>query len=527
MATTTATPKFRRRSTRPENNPDAPKAVMTEADLFRIWRLDPEICIQQAIIDPYNAATGQGIRMTTQQREAIVATKDLIAAKLAVFRGEATLEQQELAKKIGLSIMAGKGIGKDTLISWLLLWFVWAHPYCKVPCTSVSSDQLEKVLWSELAKWLPTSYLAPFLKLQSGKLFYTALEPEVVGKRWFAYTKTANPNSTELEPEGVAGAHEDYVMVVVDEASGVNDSIFQSLEGTLTQMVNFMVMIFNPTRSRGYAIDSQETRAHRWITHRWNAEDSEIGNKDIHTRLLEDYGRDSNPYRIRVLGLPPITDVQTLIPYDWIQDAVGRELEGFEREPLVKAVDCGAGGDKSIIATRRGYKVYPLKRMVSPESTVLVGWVGNDIDAERPDVCFVDTIGIGWAVEGQLRQLKGAVVQAADFRRTADNGDRYMNKRAESYDRLREAFEKGLISIPNDADLIDQLSAIRCEYAHSKMKILEKKKLKKLIKEGHSPDEGDALAMTFYRRPNLLSSRSVANRAMATHNSMEQGWLRA
>jgi hypothetical protein len=59
------------------------------------------------------------------------------------------------------------------------------------------------------------------------------------------------------------------------------------------------------------------------------------------------------------------------------------------------------------------------------------------------------------------------------------------------------------------------------------MKILEKKKLKKLLKEGHSPDEADALAMTFYRRPNLLSSRSVANQAMATHSSMEQGWLRA
>lgn len=521
----TAPPRTRRRGPRADMNPNAPKAVMTEEDLFRLWRLDPEVCIQQAIIDPYNAATKQQVQMTTQQREAVRSVRELIGAKLAVHRGDATAEQQELAKKIGISIMAGKGIGKDTLVSWLLLWFVWAHPYCKVPCTSVSSDQLEKVLWSELAKWLPTSYLSPFLKLQSGKLFYTMLEPDIVGKRWFAYTKTANPNSTELEPEGVAGAHEDYVMVVVDEASGVNDAIFHSLEGTLTQMVNFMVMIFNPTRSKGYAIDSQETRAHRWITHRWNAEDSEIGNKDLHARMLEDYGRDSNPYRIRVLGLPPMTDAQTLIPWDWIEEAVKREIEGNEKMPLVKGLDCGAGGDKSIIVTRRGGEVYPLKRLTTPDSSVLTSWAGNNIDADRPDAVYVDTIGIGWAVEGNLRQQKGAIIQAADARRTADNPDKYVNKRAEMYDRLREAFEKGAISIPDDRDLIDQLGAIRCEYVGSKMKIVEKKKLKKEI--GHSPDEADALAMTYYRAPQFLSRNTRSVQAIRERRYGPQQWLGA
>jgi len=507
--------------------PDAPKAVMTEADLFRVWRMDPEVCIQQAIIDPYNAATKQMVRMTTQQREAISSVRELIGAKLAVHRGDATAEQQELAKKIGVSIMAGKGIGKDTLVSWLLLWFVWAHPYCKVPCTSVSADQLEKVLWSELAKWLPTSYLNPFLKLQSGKLFYTMLEPDVVGKRWFAYTKTANPNNTELEPEGLAGAHEDYVMVVVDEASGPKDSIFNTLEGTLTQMVNFMVMIFNPTRSKGYAIDSQYDKAARWITHRWNAEESEIGNKMVIERLLEDFGRESTPYRIKVLGLPPLTDSQTLIPWDWIKEAVEREIEGYEKLPLIKGVDCGAGGDQSIIATERGGKVYPLKRLTTPDSNVLTAWVGNDIDGDRPDAVYIDMIGIGWAIEGNLRQQKGAIIQAADARRTADNPDKYQNKRAEMYDRLRGKFEKGAISIPDDPDLIDQLSVIRCEYVGSKMKILEKKKLKKLTKDGHSPDEVDALAMTCYRTWQFLSRTTRARVTPPVQDYGAQAWLRA
>lgn len=504
MTTATTAPPFqrKRRSTRPDNDPNAPHATRDPASILQAWRDDPLLFIQQAILDPYNAAYKTTYRMTTQQIEATVAVREFVQAKLAVHRGDATEEQRSLAKKLGVSIMAGKGIGKDAWLSWMVIWFTALHPYAKVPCTSVSADQIQKVLWSEIAKWLQTSLVSSWLKLQADKLFYTQLPEQVRGRRWFAFPKTANPKAGEQEQtEGSAGIHENYVMVAVDEASGLTDAEFQPFESTLTGICNFFVMIFNPTRATGYAIRTHEEDASYWITQRWNAEDSEIGNTAVQERLLEKYGRDSNPYRIRVLGLPPLTDSQTLIPWDWIQEAKERELEGYEGELLIKGIDCGAGGDKSIIATRRGYQVYPFQRLVSPDSQVLVNWIGNDMDADKPDQAYVDTIGIGWAVEGQLRELKGATVQAADARRTADRDDKYVNKRAEIYARLREAFEKGLISIPDDPDLIDQLSVIKAEYVGSKMKILDKKKLKRLSKDGHSPDEADALALTFYRDP--------------------------
>ncbi|TAN40585.1 MAG: hypothetical protein EPN22_17270 [Nitrospirae bacterium] len=509
-ATEPRTFRNRRRSTRPDNDPQAPRATQSPADLFAHWRLHPHDFIDQAILAPYNAANKTTYRMTTQQREATEAVRALVEAKIAVHRGDATPEHVERAKKLGVSIMAGKGIGKDAWMSWIIMWFTLFHPYAKVPCTSVSADQIQKVLWSELAKWLHTSLVAPFFKLQADKLFYLDLPAQVQGRRWFAFPKTANPKAGEQEQtEGSAGIHENYVMVAVDEASGLSDAEFQPFESTLTGMCNFFVMIFNPTRATGYAVRTHEEDAPYWVTMRWNAEDSEIGNKAVQERLLEKYGRDSNPYRIRVLGLPPITDAQTLIPWDWIQEAKERELEGYENELLVKGVDCGAGGDKSIIVSRRGYYVYPIHRLVSPDSQVLTNWVGTDIDADHPDQVYVDTVGIGWAVEGQLRQLKGAAIQAADARRTADRDDKYFNKRAEMYDRVREAFERGVISIPDDSDLIDQLSVIQVEYVGSKMKVLDKKKLKKLIKDGHSPDEADALALTFYRDPRF-QTRAVA-----------------
>ena len=506
--------------------PSTPHA--REQALLTSWRENPALFVQQAILDPFNKATSHAYTMTTQQREAIEAIRQLVAAKLKVHTKTASHEEAALARKIGVSIMAGKGVGKDALLSWMILWFVSLFPYCKIPCVSVSADQLYKVLWSEIAKWLEHSAVKPWLTIQNDKLYFRELSEEIVGKRWFAFPKTANPKSTVQEQtETLAGIHEDYVMIAVDEASGIPEGVFQPLEGTLTGIVNFLLVIFNPTRATGYAIETQTTSAEDWIALQWNAEESELANKVEHTRLLERYGRESNPYRIRVLGLPPITDEQTMFPWEWIEEAVDREIEGFDHLPLVKALDCGAGGDASIIATRRGYQVYPLKRLTTPDSTVLINWAGSDIDAEQPDTLFVDTIGIGWAVEGGLRDKKGALVEAADARRTADNSDKYWNKRAEMYDRLREAFEKGLISIPDDRDLKDQLGAIRCEYVKSKLKILDKRIIKKTL--GHSPDEADALAMTFYRAPELLSKKRRALRPpMLRHDvAPGQAWMGA
>ena len=477
-----------------------------ETALLSSWRESPALFVQQAILDPFNKATSHTYTMTTQQRDAIAAVEALVKAKLKVHTKTATSEETALARKIGVSIMAGKGVGKDALLSWMVLWFLSLFPYCKIPCVSVSADQLYKVLWSEIAKWLEHSAVKPWLVIQNDKLYFKELPEDIKGKRWFAFPKTANPKATVQEQtETLAGVHEDYVMIAVDEASGIPEPVFQPLEGTLTGIVNFLLVIFNPTRATGYAIDTQGVNSQDWITLQWNAEESELANPVEHQRLAERYGKESNPYRIRVLGLPPKTDEQTLIPWEWIEDACQREIEGLEGLPLVKGVDCGAGGDSSIIATRRGYQVYPLKRLTTADASILDGWIGTDIDAEQPDTVFIDTIGIGWAVEARLRDKKGAMIEAADVRRTADDDDKYVNKRAECYARLREAFEKGLIAIPNDPELKNQLGALKCEYVKSKMKILEKKKLKALI--GHSPDEADAVALTFYRAPELLSKR--------------------
>lgn len=466
-----------------------------------VWKCREDILwyVNKVVIDPYNKEMGTNFFITNQQKEGLLALQKLVNDKM---NGEA----QDI---LGISIMSGKGTGKDAWTVWGLKWFMFCYPYPKVPCVSVSADQLDKVLWSELSKWNAHAKDYDSFVMQTDKFFRKDVKDSVRGKEWFCFKKAANPKMALNEQvETLQGLHADYMMQIVDEGSGVLNPVYEALENNQTGYCNFMVLIFNPMHAKGYALDTQYKNAGRWITFRWNAEESEITNKENHRRIREDYGVDSNAYRMNVLGLPPLFDEKTLINPDWVMEAVDKKIDVLPGMPLVMAVDCGGGGDKSIIAQRRGNKIYPFKRNNSSDSTELVNWVGHEIDTEEPDCVRVDTIGIGWAVEGALREKKGAIVEAADCRRTADDPERFDNKRAEMYWNLRDQFERGIISIPDDYDLKLQLMSIKYEPNKAgQTKIMEKLRLKKEI--GSSPDEADALAMLYFNLDDMVSKMIV------------------
>ena len=463
--------------------------------LITYFRTRIEEFVEVCIIKPHNEASGHNFFITNQQREALRALNQLVLDK----------EQGKARDKFGISIMSGKGTGKDAFTSWCILWFMFCFPWPKIPCVSVSADQLNKVLWAEIGKWLIHSKVRDYFVLQGDKLYFKDVPDNVRGKRWFAFPKAASPkNSPDEQVETLAGIHEDYMMQVVDEGSGVLDPVYSALENNMTSLCNFMLIIFNPMHSKGYAVRTQYEDKENWITFIWSAEDSEITNKEKHRAMERKYGRDSNTYRMNVLGLPPVFDQETLINWDWVMAAIDRPLEVPLGTPLVWGVDCGGGGDKSIIFKRRGGLVLGIDRKSTPDSVELTNWIGHKIDNEKPDCARIDTIGIGWAVEGNLREKKGSIIEAADVRRKADDPQRFTNKRMESAWNVRDEFESGRISIPNDPDLLEQLGAIKYKIAgNGAMQLIEKKEVKKEI--GHSPDEFDALCISYFTADDMVS----------------------
>lgn len=471
--------------------------------LLGVYRNNIVQFVEDAILSPYNKDTESNFFITKQQHEGLTEFQNLVNDKRYGKRHDI----------LGVSIMSGKGTGKDAIASWIILWFMFCFPNPKIPCISVSADQLNKVLWSEINKWLSHSIIKEFFTLQSDKLYRKDIPPDEKGKGWFAFTKAANPkNSIEEQLETLAGQHADYLLQVVDEGSGVSNIVYETLEENMTTPVcNLMFLIFNPMHSKGYAIDTQYSQKHRWVTLRWNSEESEIVNQTLLNEKARKYGKDSNTYRMNVLGLPPVFDNETLVDYKWVLSAINKPLEVLPDTPLVYGVDCGAGGDKSVIASRRGPKVFEFKRKSTRDSVELSNWIGAQIDIELPDVVRIDTIGIGWAIEGNIREKKGAIVEPADVRRTANDPERFENKRAEMYWTLREAFERGEISIPDDNDLLEQLAAIQYKISkRGKIVLKEKSDIKSQI--GHSPDECDALAITYFNTDKISKKHALNER---------------
>ncbi|MGW8182169.1 MAG: hypothetical protein ACWGQW_25860, partial [bacterium] len=151
--------------------------------------------------------------------------------------------------------------------------------------------------------------------------------------------------------------------------------------------------------------------------------------------------------------------------------------------------------------TRKGGKIYGIKSSNTKSSTDLEDWVYGDFLKDEADLLLGDVIGIGWAVVGDLRKrIGGHKVRSVDSRSKANDETRFYNKRAQMFWQLREAFERKEISLKalDDSDyseLSNQLGAITYSTETGRIQIVKKAKIKDEI--GHSPDEADALAISY------------------------------
>jgi len=184
----------------------------------------------------------------------------------------------------------------------------------------------------------------------------------------------------------------------------------------------------------------------------------------------------------------------SLIPYDWIKKAINRGKEG---EGSQAGVDVARfGRDKSVYILRKGYKVARIAENSKVDTMSLVGWLRNLIDKDEPDDIAVDVIGIGAGVCDRLDEL-GYEISEINVGSAADDKDKFFNLRAEVFWHLRDVFKKDKIGIPNDTNLIQELSDLRYKFSsEKKVRIEAKEDMKKRI--GRSPDKADALALAFY-----------------------------
>tara|TARA_R110002153_G_scaffold194409_2_gene347845 strand:+ start:2614 stop:4053 length:1440 start_codon:yes stop_codon:yes gene_type:complete len=394
-----------------------------------------------------------------------------------------------------ISIRSGHGIGKTAFCSWLAIHFLLFRDDVKVIVTSPSYKQMMDGLIPEARKWasrLP-EWMASSLEFTSERI--TRLPNKANN---FISFRTARKEN----PEALAGVHATHVLIIVDEASGVDEVVYETGQGALSTHGAIAVLIGNPTKPSGFFYKTHTALAGLWRVRKVSCLDSSrVTPEYIESQKLT-YGLDSREYAVRVLGEFPESGADAVIPRLYLESAIDRDIhdDGY---PIVWGVDPGRGGDPSGFCARTDRTVAELTELRYDDLMRLTGWIKTKYDEttpkKRPETIYIDSNGLGAGVYDRLNEL-GLPVIAVNVSESASMSDRYFRLRAELWYKARAWFETRDKVLPstleNVVQFVDEMAAVEVKMLSSGKTDIESKKDMK-SRGLKSPNLADAFVLTF------------------------------
>lgn len=399
---------------------------------------------------------------------------------------------------VRMGTASGHGIGKSALTSWAILFIMSTRPYAKGIVTANTSEQLRTKTWAELGKWRSRCLVGHWFEYNSGRGSMSMYH-----KSWPESWRVDAQTCREENSEAFAGLHaaNSTPFYIFDEASAVPDKIWEVAEGGLTDGEPMFFCFGNPTRSTGKFHEVFHRQRHRWVTRQIDSRTAKMTNKALIEQWRQDWGEDSDFFRVRVLGKFPRAGDMQFMPNDVVQEAMKRGPGRYlGSDPLICGIDIARGGsDNCMIQFRRGKdakseKVYRIPGEKSRDSMRVVSMITMVLDRHKPDVTFIDVTGIGGPIGDRLRQLGYHVIDVG-FGHKADNEKLFKDKTAEMGFRCRQWLMDGG-AIQDDPQLETELTTR--EYWHNdKGQLVLEPKDELKTRLGVSPDWSDALYLTF------------------------------
>lgn len=362
----------------------------------------------------------------------------------------------------------------------------------KIPITANTEQQLKDVVFPTIRFWM--RQLPPVLQDRLGynseRVWIKDLEESN-----FAVARTASKD----RPEALAGFH-GGVLFILEEASGIPEEVVINALGAMSEPDARILMVGNPTRGAGYFFDAFHKLRESFATLHVSSEDVPRARGHIDD-IIARYGKDSNQYRVRVLGEFPLEGDDILIPLHLVEAAIDRAVSAVETYRIVWGVDPARyGDDRTAFAQRQGnVLIAPVEAWSNKDTMQTAGILKDKYDAldpiDRPHEILVDAIGIGAGVVDRLREL-GLPVRGINVAERPSARPRYRRLRDELWWRAREWFEGRDCKIPDDAGLISELTNVTYEVGSDGKVIVEpKEKMKERVLR--SPDLADAFVLTF------------------------------
>ena len=394
------------------------------------------------------------------------------------------------------AVPSAHAVGKSFTAARCAAWWLDSHePGSAMVVTSAPTfDQVRTILWREIRRCHTKGNLVGYVNQTEWHI-----NGEIVG------FGRKPPDGNE---DSFQGIHATYVLVILDEASGVPESIWAGAEKVTTTSGCRILAIGNPDYegSRFH----QVTQSDLWHTIPISAFDSpnftdeELpeGAPLIEAQWAQDigtqYGLDSPRYLSQVLGKFPSDRSDGVVPWSSIVEARGRTADADG--PIVMGLDvAGPGDDETVGWTRQGNKA--LKQFIFRGSTpeAVVAEISNMMTAEGVEVFNYDSIGVGEYIRvGLVDDHRSVLFNPVNVGHASSDKSRFTNLRAEIHWFVRENIGEWDLSAIDD-DTAEQLAAAQYFEKNGRIQIELKDNIRKRI--GGSPDSADALSLAFWEAP--------------------------
>ncbi len=407
-------------------------------------------------------------------------------------------KQIEILKAVSqrrrVSVVGCNGSGKDWTAARVVLWWVNAYSPAKAIVTGPTTRQVSDIVWREMQ----SAYARAGDGLK-GKMFKTS--------RYEVDSETFALGFATDSPYNLQGFHSPNLLAVITEAHAVDERDMDAIRRLNPKR---LLMVGNAYVSPGTFYDSHHSKRHLYEAIRISAEDTPnftqaeayipgmMTRQDMADREAE-WGKSDPRFLSMVLAEFPEDQEDIVVPLSWAREAAERSLE--PDGPVIVACDVARyGRDKTVVVKRQGAHARIVHKMQGQDTMKIAEYLKGYCESEKADFLVVDETGVGGGVVDRLRQLglRGPKLVPFVAGSSPSNPRYHVNLGAEVWWIMRDRYESGDLDTPNDPDLTEQVSTRKFYREGERVKLESKYKLSK------SPDEADALAMTFAVRKNRV-----------------------
>lgn len=424
------------------------------------------------------------------------------------------------------AVRAGHKVSKTLSAVLLALWWCARYADSRVIVTAPTNNQIRNIFWKELRR---------IVHRASVPLPSPAQLP-ALGMQW--------PDGREIigfstkEPERMAGLSGAHMLFIVDEASGVEEDIFEAIEGNRAGGAHLLLM-GNPTQPAGTFFDAFHQKSGFYKTMHISSVEAALAiphpaglaTLDWVDEKLAEWGVNDPRYAVRVLGDFAESAEAAVIPLSVVIASQQRH-EDMATPTSQLEVGCDPakfGDDKTAIIGRRGNKIIDIVIASKLDENAVALLVRDFVNrhlapGEPPALVKVDSTGLGQGVLVAMGHLSDRrfTHHGIDASSQANDVDKYFNKRTELWFGLADWLKSGgaVPSLPTDLEA--ELLSARYSYDNrGRLKVERKDETKKRL--GRSPDLADALALCVHRPRLRLAVNPTARHDVPTYRWANAG----